>query len=286
MDKIIHFEKRQTSLWLKIFISSILILITAAIIYFWMAVKQLQQRQTLELLALLGEDREVIEEFWQDTLAVFLEEFPRWSFVYGSVTFITVILLFLITKRKRQIVSKKLQELANYTKRDKIKDKSKIMDLFKGDSMPKKTLPLFLILILFILGILVLKYQYQKEAQLLPKGPKTTPTTERVTQTPTQPPTIFENIQPKPTQAATLLLDVSSPADGLTVTASSLTVKGKTAPGAEVFVNERETVADAQGNFAVTITLDEGDNYIVVSANDQDGNSAEKELTIIYDTSQ
>lgn len=126
MDKIIHFEKRRTSLWLKLFISTILMLTTVALIYFWMAARQLQQRQTLELLVLLGEDREVIEEFWQDTLSVFLEEFPRWSFIYGTITIIVIILLFIFTKRKRRIVSRKLQKLANYSKRDIIKISQKL----------------------------------------------------------------------------------------------------------------------------------------------------------------
>lgn len=152
--------------------------------------------------------------------------------------------------------------------------------------MPKKVLPLFLILTLIIIGIIVLKYQYQKEAQLLPKNPRITPITEKTVKTPTQPPIVFNNISPSPVQPVALPLDISSPVDGLTVTTPSLTVKGKTAPGAEVFVNEKETAADVQGNFTVAITLEEGDNYIVIMVSNQDGNSAEKELTVIYDTGQ
>lgn len=79
-----------------------------------------------------------------------------------------------------------------------------------------------------------------------------------------------------------IALAISSPANNITVTSSSLVVRGKTAPKAEVFVNDAETKADASGNFSVTLTLDEGENYILVVANDANGNFSEKELTITY----
>ena len=49
-----------------------------------------------------------------------------------------------------------------------------------------------------------------------------------------------------------------------------------------MFVNESETKADSSGNFSATLTLDEGENYILVVANDSSGNYAEKEFTITY----
>ncbi|MEK7129420.1 MAG: Ig-like domain-containing protein [Patescibacteria group bacterium] len=89
-----------------------------------------------------------------------------------------------------------------------------------------------------------------------------------------------------PSTTGTMTLMVTSPANGATVTNASLTVSGKTAPRAEVFVNEKETKADANGNFSVNITLDEGENSIVLIANDADGNVAEKELTVTYNSGQ
>jgi hypothetical protein len=79
-----------------------------------------------------------------------------------------------------------------------------------------------------------------------------------------------------------ITLTMSSPVSGATVSTSTIAVSGKTAPNAEVFVNESETRADASGNFSVQMSLDEGDNYIIVVANDADGNAAEAELTVIY----
>lgn len=80
-----------------------------------------------------------------------------------------------------------------------------------------------------------------------------------------------------------ILLTVISPADKSTVTSPNIQIKGKTASKAEVFVNESETVADANGNFSVYVTLDEGENYFFVVSNDEYGNVAERELTVTYD---
>lgn len=84
--------------------------------------------------------------------------------------------------------------------------------------------------------------------------------------------------------ASTMTVSVSSPVNGATVSTSPVTVKGKTQPKAEVYVNDVSTVADAAGSFMVQLPLDEGENPIIVVANDADGNMAETELTITYDS--
>ncbi len=79
-----------------------------------------------------------------------------------------------------------------------------------------------------------------------------------------------------------ITLTISTPSNNTTVSSSSLAVKGKTVAGAEVFVNDLETKADASGNFSVIMTLEEGDNYILIVANDAAGNYSEKELSVTY----
>lgn len=85
---------------------------------------------------------------------------------------------------------------------------------------------------------------------------------------------------------AKMTLTVTSPSNGASVTSSSVSIKGRTSPGAEIFVNESETNADSGGNFTITVSLDEGENYFVIVANDSLGNAAETELTVIYSPSQ
>ncbi len=77
-------------------------------------------------------------------------------------------------------------------------------------------------------------------------------------------------------------LVISQPQPNATVTSPNLSVRGKTSPSAEVFVNDVELKADDAGNFNATIILDEGENPIIVVVNDLDGNSAENQLLVTY----
>jgi hypothetical protein len=75
-------------------------------------------------------------------------------------------------------------------------------------------------------------------------------------------------------------LTIISPKDGDILGSTDASVKGKTTPGAEVFVDDQEGKADVNGNFTINIGLDEGQNQIVVLANDADGNAAEQDLSV------
>ncbi len=91
-----------------------------------------------------------------------------------------------------------------------------------------------------------------------------------------------ENQTPILTNAG-LSLTLNSPTNGQTVTTSQITVTGKTTPKAEIFINDLELSADANGNFLQIVSLEEGENYILIVANDTEGNFAEKELSITYE---
>ena len=75
-------------------------------------------------------------------------------------------------------------------------------------------------------------------------------------------------------------LTVTSPVNGDTLGSTNATVKGKTTSGADVFVNDQSGKADANGNFSISLGLDEGANIIDVSANDADGNATQQELNV------
>ncbi len=83
-----------------------------------------------------------------------------------------------------------------------------------------------------------------------------------------------------------ITLFITSPADKSTVAVASAVVKGHTVAGADIFVNDTEVTADAQGNFTAQVSLDEGDNVITVTANDSNGNYAEKDITVTYSPAQ
>ncbi len=75
-------------------------------------------------------------------------------------------------------------------------------------------------------------------------------------------------------------LVVTSPKNGAKLNSTNINVVGKTAPNAEVFVNDVEGKADANGNFSVSLGLDEGVNQLVINANDKEGNVAEEVIIV------
>jgi Glucodextranase, domain B len=151
----------------------------------------------------------------------------------------------------------------------------------------KKLLPIIALVIVVagLAGWVVLRRSYPAP-QSIPEEKTANTQEESATPTPTA------TQQQKTVVAAdekthqVLTLTISAPANGATVTNPAVAVKGKTSPNAEVFVNEAEGKADASGNFSIGLTLDEGENYLIIMANDAQGNVAEKELTITYDSGQ
>lgn len=97
---------------------------------------------------------------------------------------------------------------------------------------------------------------------------------------PTGTPSVVTTSQPIPN--STLPLQIREPLPGATMSESRLVVKGKTSARADVFLNDQEAKADANGNFSIAVTLDEGDNTLVIVVTDQEGNFAEREITVTY----
>lgn len=89
---------------------------------------------------------------------------------------------------------------------------------------------------------------------------------------------VFDNQPP--------LLEISSPNDGETIVGKNnqnLVVSGKTEPDAKVYIDEKVTFPNTEGNFSYTFRLEEGENLITVEAIDKGGNVARSELSINFD---
>lgn len=93
-------------------------------------------------------------------------------------------------------------------------------------------------------------------------------------------------VAPAPQPVNQIPLSVTAPLSNTTVRVANLRVSGTTAPSADVSVNETDTKADATGKFSATITLSEGDNPIIITAMDENGNASEQEITVIYEPTQ
>lgn len=106
-----------------------------------------------------------------------------------------------------------------------------------------------------------------------------------VSSNPAASPTIYTptiNMEQGGAVSAGITLIVNQPQNGQTFSTNSVVVKGKTKAKADIFINELELKADSSGNFSSKLTLEEGDNPIVIVAIDPDGNYAENELSVNY----
>ena len=83
-----------------------------------------------------------------------------------------------------------------------------------------------------------------------------------------------------------MILEIIEPKENVTYNNPSIKVSGKTSAYAEVYVNDIQTKADEKGYFSLNYNLDEGENLLTITANDQDGNYAEKEITVFLQTQE
>jgi hypothetical protein len=83
-----------------------------------------------------------------------------------------------------------------------------------------------------------------------------------------------------------LTLEVIEPKENATYNDPSIKVSGKTSAYAEVYVNDIQTKADEKGYFSLNYNLDEGENLLTITANDKNGNYAEKEITVFLQTQE
>jgi len=121
------------------------------------------------------------------------------------------------------------------------------------------------------------------------KEPKPSPTptpTVALSITPATTQTSSATPTPAPSTTMALFLEITQPQDGAEVSASTIVVSGKTIAGAVVSVSIDDTVEianiDQDGNFSVTVNLEEGPNIIEVVASDQLGNEKSSSIAVIY----
>jgi len=87
---------------------------------------------------------------------------------------------------------------------------------------------------------------------------------------------------PSEIPAKGLFLTVTQPANESIINTDRVEVIGITAPGAVVSVNGNPTEVNEEGNFAVTVILEEGPNLVEVIASDVQGNQESHPLVLVY----
>jgi hypothetical protein len=87
-----------------------------------------------------------------------------------------------------------------------------------------------------------------------------------------------------------LFLSIDTPSDETVVANKSLTISGKTIQNATLIIN---TSSDTQvvnpasnGNYSVTVTLDDGENQVTIIAIAPNGEEMKKTITVTYSTEE
>jgi hypothetical protein len=83
----------------------------------------------------------------------------------------------------------------------------------------------------------------------------------------------------------TIPLEITSLQNNTTVSEGLISLSGKTAPFADVIINDIEIKADPTGLFSQSIQLDEGENYISIVSYTDTG-AAEKEIEVTWETNE
>ena len=138
--------------------------------------------------------------------------------------------------------------------------------------MIKKILPVLLVVI-----IVIIFSNYQKNNQTIKKMLNSK---NVVTIQPT------DLIKKTVNKSEKIFLQVDEPKNNITVNNAIINISGKTIANGYIFINEQELKADVNGVFASATTLEEGENYILIVASDDLGNSVEKDIMVNLETTQ
>ncbi len=276
MKRVVSFEKRRISRFFILFTSVLAGLIFVFVLVSARVIADLNTQGSWDILDFFREDWEIISEFWQDSVLTFLMEFPVYKAIIAVASLICIGVIILATAHKRDNLQKKIRSI----------DLSGIQYYKEDMHMAKNTIvSVVIVVILALAGSLFVYMQTGRKNTVSENNKGTFPAEERSGSLETEPVNESPGTISTTAPSSPMTLTVSYPLDRATVSTAGITVKGTTSPQAEVFVNETEVVANANGAFSAYITLEEGDNYIVIVATDQDGNSVEKEMTVNVESS-
>lgn len=117
MKNVVSFEKKRSLMWIVkiILLFLMLFIIFAFLIQAFLA--KVLERQTLYLLSLFTQDREIILEYWQDTLTVFWEELPHLGLYEIFIVLLIIIMTVIFAVKKIPQLLKKLQQVQKFPKK-------------------------------------------------------------------------------------------------------------------------------------------------------------------------
>ena len=114
MKKVVLYEKRQSARRIVIYAVSFILVTIGIGLFLTQAVSEMSANKTLDLLTLFFQEREIIDQFWQDTLIVLWEELPKNSIAVALLGILATFFIVYIFRRKLKILYKKVHYLVKY----------------------------------------------------------------------------------------------------------------------------------------------------------------------------
>jgi hypothetical protein len=114
MGKVVRLERGRAKQWVTRFLIAVGALSLSLVTLGYLTVRIISERQGWDLLTLFQQDPEIIAAYWRDTVWIFWEEAPQ-RIVIGTVAILIVIIsVMVLTRRRRNILQKKLHQLDKY----------------------------------------------------------------------------------------------------------------------------------------------------------------------------
>lgn len=118
MEDVITFEKKRSKRFLWGFSLLVLVLGFISLILGIQAIQNIYEFQTLDALTLLGQDREIIFGYWQEAAFILENELPWDLLIPGGMIVLGIVGLVLVTRNRRRLTQKRLQNVAKYKKKE------------------------------------------------------------------------------------------------------------------------------------------------------------------------
>lgn len=289
MKKIINYEKKRISNFKMFFYSIIAVLSMLTVVIFASLIYILNSQHAFDPFQLFGEDGEIISLFWKDVVSDFIIELPYDKIFLVILAFLAIVFILVYTHKKRRIIHMQEAQIeSTNTPKSEVQAVSTEIPQPTGKKSSKSGLiiALGLIFTIVIIGSVFafMKINGQNSSRDKDAGnPFMNKASSAITTSPAPTTPIPTTTPVLPSEIS---LTIDSPLNNTVTTTPQVTVRGKTSPNADIIVGEVEAVADKNGAFSANVSLEEDENLIVVTAIDENGKSAEKELTITYTPSE
>ena len=118
MGNVIAFEKKRSKRFLWGFGLLVLVLGVMSLILGIQTIQNIYEFQTFDALTILGQDREIIREYWQEAAFILENELPWDLLIPGAMVVLGIVGLVLVTRNRRRLTQKRLQNVAKYNKKE------------------------------------------------------------------------------------------------------------------------------------------------------------------------